>query len=116
MKLAYQATHLMSVICLSIKISLDQWFSKCGQDLPAASASPGIFLEMQVLTLTYRPTKSDNLTKGVPDNLFSQSLQVIMMHNEVWESLVCKDVMIWPSKMNIPVLVHLICLEIDSLI
>lgn len=63
----HQATHVMFVICLTIRISLQQRFSKCGQDLPAAATLPGNLSEIQVLTLT--ATKSEVQGVGVPSNL-----------------------------------------------
>lgn len=64
--LAYQATHLRLVVCLSIQITLDQGFSKCGQDLPAARASPGNLLENQLL----RPTQSEIQGVGMPGTVY----------------------------------------------
>lgn len=61
------------MLVLSFLGTLIQWFSKCGSG-PAVSASPGNLLEMQILGLYPRPTKSEFLGVGPSSLCFNRLL------------------------------------------
>lgn len=59
-------------------------FSKCGHR-PAKAASPGNWLEIQILSSQPRPADSETLGGGAQRSAFQQVFQVILMHTWVSE-------------------------------